>query len=99
MDKVHSLVFTEQLFREDDVIIAYCPELDVSSCGHTEEEARNNLQTALHLFLEEAARMGTLSDILSEAGYDISQQLMLSPMFSVSFRQLSLAAPPSTCLV
>lgn len=95
---MRSLVFTEQLFREDDAIIAYCPELDVSSCGHTEEEARRNLQTALRLFLEEAAKMGTLSEILSEAGYDISQSLMLSPMFSVSIRQLSLEKSLGTCL-
>jgi predicted RNase H-like HicB family nuclease len=98
MNDMHSLIFTEQLFREDGVIIAYCPELDVSSCGHTEEEARENLQTALRLFLEEAARMGTLADILSEAGYDVSQPLMLSPMFSVSIRQLSLEEPLSACL-
>ena len=95
---MHSLIFTEQLFREDGIIIAYCPELDVSSCGHTEEEARSNLQTALRLFLEEAARMGTLLEILSEAGYDASQPLMLSPMFSVSMRQLALEGSLNTCL-
>jgi hypothetical protein len=48
---MQSLVFTEQLFREDDAIIAYCPELDVSSCSHTEEEARSNLQAVHRLVL------------------------------------------------
>jgi predicted RNase H-like HicB family nuclease len=64
---MRTLLFTEQLLREGDTIVAYCPELDVSSCGADEAEARANLRTALRLFLEEAARMGTLADILTEA--------------------------------
>ncbi len=59
------MLFTEQLMREGEMVVAYCPELDVSSCGHTAEEARSNLQTALRLFVEEAANMGTLKQILS----------------------------------
>lgn len=31
-----------------------CPELDIASQGHTEEEARANLREALELFLEDA---------------------------------------------
>jgi predicted RNase H-like HicB family nuclease len=58
------MLFTEQLMREGEMVVAYCPELDVSSCGHTAEEARSNLQTALRLFIEEAANMGTLKQIL-----------------------------------
>ncbi|OGK11175.1 MAG: hypothetical protein A2Y63_03365, partial [Candidatus Riflebacteria bacterium RBG_13_59_9] len=49
--------------------VAHCPQLDVSSCGKTVEEARANILTAVRLFLEEAARMGTLREILDEAGY------------------------------
>lgn len=60
-----TLVFTEQLLREGNTIIAYCPELDVSSCGATVEQARDHLRTAIRLFLEESARLGTLDDILS----------------------------------
>ena len=63
---MRKLVFTEQLIREGEMIVAYCPELDVSSCGYTVPEARSNLQTALRLFLEEASRMDTLRDILLE---------------------------------
>ena len=44
------MLFTEQLMREGVMVVAYCPELDVSSCGHTVEEARSNLQTALPLW-------------------------------------------------
>ena len=57
------------VFKEDKTFIAYSPELDVSSCGNTIEESKENLKTAVRLFLEEAEKMGTLEDILIESGY------------------------------
>ncbi|MEW6685601.1 MAG: type II toxin-antitoxin system HicB family antitoxin [Candidatus Edwardsbacteria bacterium] len=57
------------VFKEENVFIEYCPELDVSSCGNTIDEARKNLKTAVRLFLEETEKMGTLEDILKEANY------------------------------
>jgi predicted RNase H-like HicB family nuclease len=32
------------IFKEDETYIAYCPELDVSSCGNTVEHAREKLK-------------------------------------------------------
>jgi predicted RNase H-like HicB family nuclease len=58
------------VFKEEKTFISYCPKLDVSSCGNTVDEARTNLKTAVRLFLEEAAKMGTLEDILEESGYE-----------------------------
>jgi predicted RNase H-like HicB family nuclease len=40
--------------REDDVHVAFCPELDIASQGHTVESARTNLIEALELFFESA---------------------------------------------
>lgn len=57
------------VFQEDDAFVAYCPELDVSSCGGTVGQAKDMLKTAVRLFLEEAERMGTLTDILEESHY------------------------------
>ena len=88
---MRTVLFTEQLMREGDMIVAYCPELDVSSCGHTAAEARTNLQTALRLFIEEAAKMGTLREILAEAGYDVDEMVMQSPTISIESRELVLA--------
>jgi len=61
--------FDAVIFQEGTVCVAHCPELDVSSCGHDVDEARHNLRTAVRLFLEEAEKLGTLEDILREAGY------------------------------
>jgi len=47
------------VFREGESYVAYCPELDVSSCGREVDEARANLKTAVRLFLEEMEKMGT----------------------------------------
>ena len=54
------------VFKEDTSYVAYCPELDISSCGNTVEHAKKMLKTAIKLFLEEAEKMGTLEDILEE---------------------------------
>jgi Uncharacterised protein family (UPF0150). len=57
------------IFKEDETYLAYCPELDISSCGKTTEHAKDMLKTAVKLFLEEAEKMGTLGDILEESRY------------------------------
>ena len=57
------------VFKEDETYVAYCPELDISSCGNTVEHAKEMLKTAVRLFLKEAEKMGTLEDILEESKY------------------------------
>ena len=57
------------VFKEEKMYVAYCPELDVSSCGNTIDRAKDKLKTAVNLFLEEAEKMSTLVDILEESGY------------------------------
>lgn len=57
------------VFKEDETYVAYCPELDVSSCGNSVEHAKEMLKTAVRLFIEEAEKMGTLEDILEESRY------------------------------
>jgi predicted RNase H-like HicB family nuclease len=55
------------IFKEENTYVAYCPELDISSCGHNVQHAKEMLNMAIKLFLEEAEKMGTLEDILEEA--------------------------------
>ena len=57
------------VFKEDENYVAYCPELDISSCGNSIEHSKKMLKTAIRLFLEEAEKMNTLEDILEEANY------------------------------
>ena len=57
------------IFQEDETYVAYCTELDISSCGNSVEHAENMLKTAVRLFLEEAEKMGTVEEILEESRY------------------------------
>ena len=43
---------------------AYCPELDVASCGSDVEQARKNLLEVIEIQLEETAKLGTLKAFL-----------------------------------
>jgi len=56
-------------FKEGEIIIAHCVPLDVSSCGHDIEEARRNVREAIELFLETCEDIGTLHEVLEEAGF------------------------------
>ena len=64
--------FDAIVFQEETTYVAHCPELDVSSCGKTLDEARKNLKTAVRLFLEEAEKLGTLEDILREGSFQLN---------------------------
>jgi predicted RNase H-like HicB family nuclease len=44
--------FTATVWREDDLFVAQCIEVDVASQGRTEEEALANLREALELHFE-----------------------------------------------
>ena len=61
--------FTSQIFKSGKMYVAYAPELDVSTCAPTKAKAQKNLIEAVRLFLEEADKMGTLTQILEEAGF------------------------------
>ncbi|HKT10224.1 MAG TPA: type II toxin-antitoxin system HicB family antitoxin [Terriglobia bacterium] len=61
--------YTVHIFREGEAYVAYVPELDLSSCGASDEEARRNIRDAVRGFVETSRDMGTLGEILEEAGY------------------------------
>jgi predicted RNase H-like HicB family nuclease len=66
---MRNLVFNSEIFKEEDVYISLCPELNVSSFGETIEEARESLIEAVEAFIEECEIMGTLEEVLEEAGF------------------------------
>jgi predicted RNase H-like HicB family nuclease len=73
--------FTAHIFREGPTFVAYVPALDVSSCGSTDEEARRNIRDAVRGFLAASAGMGTLDEILQEAGYEREGEQWRAPEF------------------
>ena len=59
-----NIEYTIQIWKEGNQFIAHAMPLDVMSSGQTPEEARKALDEAVHLFLETAADMETLDEIL-----------------------------------
>lgn len=63
------IVVRTEIFREGDVFVGVCPDLDVSSFGETIEIAKRSLREALEAFIEECEALGTLPDVLQESGF------------------------------
>lgn len=55
--------------KEGTQYVAYCPVLDLSTCGGTMEEVQRNFGKAVKLFFEELEEMGTLERVLTELGW------------------------------
>ncbi len=58
-----------EVFREDDQFVTLCPELNLSSFGDSIEEAKASFREALEAFVEECQEMGTIDEVLLEAGF------------------------------
>ena len=80
------LTFTVQIFLEGKTFVAYNPELDVSSCGTTLQEAKKHIRDAIKGFLKSAAHIGTLDQILQEAGYIYRHKQWIDPNLVVMDR-------------
>jgi len=57
-----------ELTHEDAWIVASCPVLDVASQGKTAKSAERNLRAAVHLFLRDCLKSGTLEHVFRAAG-------------------------------
>jgi hypothetical protein len=60
--------YTVQIWREGKQFIAHAMPLDVASCGVTADAAGLALNEAVKLFVTSAEELGTLNEILEEAG-------------------------------
>ena len=65
-----NLKLTEELWREGTMYVSFCPELEIASCGETLAQAKKNMIEVILINLEEARKLGTLPDLLREAGLD-----------------------------
>ena len=57
------------MMKEQDTFIAFCPALDLSSCGSTEEEAKKMFVDAAHEFFTFCLEKGTLEEVLQDYGW------------------------------
>ncbi len=76
-----NIEYTVQIWQEKEQFVAHAMPLDVMSSGTTPEEARHALAEAVELFLTTADEVGTLTEILEEAGYEKQQRNWASPLW------------------
>ena len=67
-----------EIFREGDSFVGVCPELNVSSFGSSISETQHSVREALEAFIEECDAMGTLPEVLEEAGLVLKDGIWLS---------------------
>jgi predicted RNase H-like HicB family nuclease len=78
---MQDIAYTVHTFKEGATFVAYVPELDISSCGNTNDEARKNIKDAVQGFLETSRDIGSLDWILEEAGYTRNGESWVAPEF------------------
>lgn len=73
------IAYIVHIWREGRQFVAHAMPLDVMSAGRTPAEARSALDEAVEVFLETAADMSTIEDILLETGYENINGKWVSP--------------------
>lgn len=87
--EVSSLPLAVKIIHEPEAkgseYVAHSPEFDISSCGATTEEARQNLREAIGLVIESCAEDGTLDQFLEDIGFRLEEKGWQLPQISQSF--------------
>ena len=58
------------LFKEDNMWISYCPDLELSTCGKTRKQALERTKEAVELFFDSCLKRGTLEQALQELNWE-----------------------------
>ncbi len=80
MSHTSKIDYTVQIWREGNQFIAHAMPLDVMSAGLTPEQARAAVDEAVALFIRTASDLGTLEDVLREAGLPSPERKLDQPV-------------------
>lgn len=69
---------TEEIWKEGNMLVSYCPELDIASCGQTVEQAKKNLKEVILINIDETKKNGTFDRFLQDAGFEKINNNVLS---------------------
>lgn len=72
-DKIN-IILEILLFEEDNVYIAYSPALDISACGNSEEEAKDEFGKTLEEYFTYCLNKKTIFDDLRAHGWSIKSK-------------------------
>ncbi len=61
---------TEEIWKEGNMYVSYCPELDIASCGEDVQQAKKNLTEAILINIEETKNLGTFQRFIEDCGLE-----------------------------
>ncbi|RJP27549.1 MAG: hypothetical protein C4527_13220 [Candidatus Omnitrophota bacterium] len=80
-----TIKITIEFWKEGDLVLARCPELDMVGQGDSLEQAKRNLLEVVEIQFEEMKELGTLEEFLLEAGYTSKDEIMESEKEIIGF--------------
>ena len=69
------IVCNTYIKQEGEMYTAVSIEFGIASCGNTVEEAYKNVIEAVNIHLNDAQELGTLNELLLEAGFEVPSDL------------------------
>jgi len=83
---------TEEIWKEGNMYVSYCPELDIASCGEDVQQAKKNLIEAVTINIEETKKMETFEQFLENCGLEkISADILSARKELVGFTPIEVA--------
>jgi predicted RNase H-like HicB family nuclease len=61
---------TEEIWKEGNMYVSYCPELDIASCGEDVQQTKKNLTEAILINIEETKNLGTFERFIEDCGLE-----------------------------
>lgn len=61
------------LIKDGKYIVSFCPALNLSSFGDTEDDARVAFEQAFGIFIDELQKKGTLEKVLLDLGWQLKK--------------------------
>lgn len=57
---------TEEIWKEGNMFVSYCPELDVAACGQNVKQAKDNLKEVILINVEETKKWEPLMNFFEK---------------------------------
>ncbi len=85
---------TEEIWKESNMYVSYCPELDIASCGEDVHQAKKNLIEAILINIEETRKMGTFERFVEDCGLEeINTDILSARKELVGFTPIEVPVP------
>ena len=85
---------TEEIWKESNMYVSYCPELDIASCGEDVHQAKKNLMEAILINIEETRKMGTFERFIEDCGLEeINTDILSARKELVGFTPIEVPVP------